>query len=151
MDRLRELLTAWYKSEARIGNNHPPIQSIAMSMIGTSSEPELKLHAAETNGMVHFLSDMVDTYGGVLGPRRILWRSGLDDLLTMLHNFRSYNALVPDPVVDTYCKAAKDHLRHCEQLEIRYRPKHHLMLHVGPRSLYSHKCIWFTIGSISVP
>ena len=135
LDRLKELLTDWYAEESRHGRNHTPIQGLTMPMVGTADNPELKLHAAETNGFLHFLSDMVDRFGAALGPRRALWRAGLNELLTMLHIFRTYKSVVPDSVVNTYCEAAKAHMRHCEQLGIRFRPKHHLMLHVGPRSL----------------
>lgn len=136
LNRLRELLSEWYTSESRQGRHHTKIQNITMGMIGTPSEPEMKLHAAETNGMVHFLSDVLDEYGSVLGNRRGLWRCGLDELLEMLRVFRTYQSVVPDDAVATFCKIAKSHLQLCEKLGIRLRPKHHLMLHVGPRSLH---------------
>lgn len=134
---LREELFQWYVREARAGNMHTRVQNLTLGMLGARDHPDLRMHAAETNGFVCFCKVLLDTKGGCLGSTAKAWRRGLEPLLTMLDILRNYHTRVPPKIVQRFCDATVLHLRACSELGVAKRPKHHLMLHIGPRPAFS--------------
>ncbi len=104
-----------------------------MGMIGKASEPELKLHAAETNGLLPFFVELLEQHGHCLGEERDTWARGLLDLVGLYDSIRTHRTIVPVSAVQDFCDVAQSHVRCCVALGVRLRPKHHLFLHMGPR------------------
>lgn len=146
--RMKQLLFEWYNSEAACGRHHCRVQNITMSMLGCAEEPELKLHAAETNGLVPFGSFLLSSYADTVGAQLAQWRTGMADLMTILSVVREFKNVVPEAAARRFCKAVRSHMMVCAELGIRYRPKHHFTMHMGPRSLIQQ--FFFCIARESV-
>jgi hypothetical protein len=131
--QLRAELWAWYKSESRASRNHTRLQNLTLSMLGTASEPDLRLHAAETNSFLEFCSAMFPHRAAALGASAAVWKRGLDSLMALLQVVRLPGPRIPASEIQRYCDAAVTHHRALGELGLRKRPKHHLMLHIGPR------------------
>jgi len=81
-NRLRGDLFDWYKMESALGRNHCRVQALTYHMLGSEAEPDLKLHAAETNGYLKFCGWLLDRYGDVLDHAE-LWRTAQSGLAKM--------------------------------------------------------------------
>lgn len=110
-------------------------QGFALGMLGTPAEPELRLRAAETNGMLRFAAVAFERHGAVIVPaRRELFGKGLKALLVVHDICHDRSRMVPPPSsAQKFTDAARQHLRSCVALGIRLRPKHHFLLHMGAR------------------
>ncbi len=94
--RMRSELHKWYDEEQRQGRKHNRVQQLSDRMVGSADDPDLKLHAAETNGLVHFFDSFLDSFGNALDPGRRAWfRRGLSYLLVMLRIVRDFKTKVP--------------------------------------------------------
>lgn len=132
--RLREAYGAWCTAEQRAGRSVSKAQGFCFAMLGASDDPELKLRAAETNTMLRFSEAVFPRHAGVLEPaRRRHFESGLAALMAMHRVTHEARQTVPPNSVQQFTDATRRHLKACVALGIRLRPKHHFMLHMGPR------------------
>lgn len=133
--RVREAYFKWCGDEIRAGRPLTKVQGLALGMFGSASEPEMRLRAAETNGFLRFCDALLrQHYNALDDTRRRRFRSGLDALLTIYDISRSHVRRVPPSTVQAFTDAARRHLQACGALGIRFRPKHHFLMHMGPRS-----------------
>ena len=133
-DRLKDEYLTWISSESKAGRSPTKIQNFAYSMMGTWDRPMIKIHAAESNTFLRYCDTLMKKYETYLDvEERLHYRLGLDALLVIAEVCTVYEDVVPPLAIQRFTDASLQHIRAVEALEIGLRPKHHFMLHMGPR------------------
>ena len=131
---LKKEYSKWCSEEVQTGASVSKIQNFCLLMLGTSDEPLLKLHAAETNTFVRFADFLLKSHGHHIEITRLRhFRNGMAALMTVHKISREYRNVVPAEMVQAFTDASRRHMIALENLDIRFRPKHHFFFHMGPR------------------
>ena len=100
--RLRAALFAWYKRDAARGRHHSRVQELTVGMVGVREAPDLRLHAAEMNGFLHFAGELLQAYGSLL-PEPELWKKAQVAFSNMTDLVHQHRVVFPDRV----CQATR--------------------------------------------
>lgn len=131
--KLRAELFAWYGTEQKAGRNHCRVQQLLPSMFGSQSAPTLKLHGAETNGMLYFAEHVLKKRGAALGAQLPAYQNAVGSLVLVLNTIREHPQRVPAPAIQKFIGAVGLHLRSLRQLGINCKPKHHSLMEMAAR------------------
>ena len=128
---MRAELWRWYSERHKKYplENLTRLADLTPKMLGTRASPKLKTKAAETLGLLHFVTDMVTKYSALIGERSRIFReagaSAIKYMEVCSGNPVSMQARSIQDLFDCMVK----HLRLIESFEI-YVPKHHLWIHM---------------------
>jgi len=131
VNRLRELLWAWYSSEAAAGRIHARMQDFPVSIVGLTRDSTLGTWGAETNGLLLFCGELLSRYGGRLAADvRVHMELGMSSILAIHKIITTYKTgRLPNDQIQCFADNWKIHLRAMRSLQIGFKPKHHAMAH----------------------
>ena len=129
-DRLRGDLFAWYGDEHRAGRKHAEVQALTHHMLGSAGSHDLKLHAAEMNGYLHFCCSLVERFQQKL-PRAALWRKALQSFAAMDTMTHENPEVFDDDQCQTFVTLAVGGLGALQDLGVEPKPKCHAIAHMA--------------------
>lgn len=133
--RMRQELFDFYVAEQAQGRVHCRVQQFLPSMIGSNAERKLALHAAETNGFLHFGAFLLDRHGSALGTSLQPYNNAIRSLLKILGLIREHPRVFPLEDAQSFVDAVITHMRALDTLNIAKKPKHHFLIEMAGRSL----------------
>ena len=86
--RHRTELFEWYKRETLAGREHARVQDFTSAMVGSSAKRDMRLHAAEMNGFLHFSGDLIRRFRHAL-PNAAHWDRAQKGLAAMHRMIRA--------------------------------------------------------------
>ena len=128
---LRTALHAWYRAEQSAGTFHSRIDVMTAKMIGTPSNPTLKLKAMEAFGFVQFLTHSLVTFQ-VPDSQDLVAAGSL--LVRFVQVMKSAPARLPAQTIQSLLDMWKQHMAIMQDHDV-FSPKHHLMFHLVMRSV----------------
>jgi len=129
--RLREMLFAWYASEAEAGRIHARMQDFPVGIVGLARDSVLGTWGAETNGLLLFCGELLSRYGDRLSADlRPAMKSGMSSIIEIHNIITTFKTgCLPPDKMQAFTDNWKIHLRAMRTLNIEFRPKHHAMAH----------------------
>ena len=141
---MRAELWRWYGERAKThrGENLTRLADLTPKMLGTRAQPKLRTKAAETWGILLFVTDMLTKYAANVGDTARTLREAGTAAITHMEICSANPVSLPARAVQDLFDTMIKHLRLIEGLGI-YTPKHHLWIHMvasapflgNPRSL----------------
>ena len=128
--RVRAELFAWYKTEERQGRMHNRVQDLVYHMFGSADEPDLRLHAGEMNGYLHFCLHLAQRFAQSL-PQGGLWLTALGGLCRMQNMICDNPEIFSDADCQLFCDTAVTALGAMQDLKIVEKPKFHAWIHLA--------------------
>ena len=105
------------------------LADLTPKMLGTRASPKLKTKAAETLGLLHFVTDMVTKYSAIIGERSRTFREAGASAIKYMDICSTSPVSMPAGAIQDLFDCMVKHLRLIEGLNI-YSPKHHLWVHM---------------------
>ena len=132
---LKAELFRWYSDRAR---KHPEealtrLADLTYKMVGTKSRPKLKTKAAETWGLLIFLTEMLTKYAADVGAQAHRLREAGSAAIRHLEVCIASPGVMPTHAVQELYDTMVKHLRLIEGLNLE-TPKHHLWTHLVAQS-----------------
>ena len=89
------------------------------------------LHAAETNGLLQFVVEVLLAQYDL--PNKAWWLGAGESLVTLMQAFRTYPVEVPAPARRQLLEATKQYFQCMHALGVAQKPKDHALLHLVAR------------------
>ena len=130
VNEMKTRLNTWYKRERRRGREITEIQNMTVGMLGDLVGGSMGFHGAETNYIMEFTVELLQSFGAVVGDADAL-RSCGDALMGMLTMLRERpRGTFPPAEVEQFVGYTKVALRHFRRFGIS-RPKVHQLAHIA--------------------
>ena len=135
INRIRDCLGQWYDGagKERFGKRLTTVGYLTVQMLGKQSKPCCKAKAAETGYLMHFCVHLLGRFEGVLGEKHTAFSEAgqaLERYLAVLHTQRKEVSATGQQVL---WSSMLRHLTLCPLCGIKYKPKHHLWIHMTSR------------------
>ena len=129
-DRVRQDLFAWYATETAAGREHSQVQALTWHMFGDEADPDMRLHAAEMNGYLHFCGSLISRFADKL-ERVALWRTAQASFASIDRMIKANPEVFSDANCCTFVNLAVAGLGALEDLGIQPKPKYHALVHMA--------------------